>query len=77
MRRSTHKIGGRRRHDDHLRVPRETDVVKGVSGAENLGVNRPPRHGLEGDWTDELAGAPGHYDVDLGARLRKQTRQPH
>jgi len=52
-------------------------VIESVPGPEDLGVNGPPSHRLEGYRPDELARAASHHHIDFSAGLAKQTRQPH
>ncbi len=77
MRGAANKIRRRRRDDDHLCFARQSDVVESVTGPEDLGMNRAPGDGLEGDGADKLAGAACHHDIYFSASLCKQTRQPH
>jgi len=52
-------------------------VIQRVAGPKDLRMNRTPGDRLESNRPHEFARAASHHDVDLSARLRKQTRQPH
>jgi hypothetical protein len=71
-----HEIRRGRRHDDGVRVAREVDVIEGATRIEQPRVHGPAGERLEGDGADELRRGARHHDVDLGARLREQPRQP-
>ena len=71
------KVSSCRRDDDQVGFAREANVIEGVTGSENLGVDRTPANRFKRDWTHELARAASHHYVDFSTRLCKQTRQPH
>ena len=77
MRGAPDKIRCRGGDDDHRCFSSELDVIESVTGTEDLGVNLAAGNRFECDGTDELACTASHHNVDFGARLCKQTRQPH
>jgi hypothetical protein len=77
VRRPADEISRRWCDDDHVGLAGESNVIQGVSGSEDLCVNGSSGDRLEGDWSDELAGAASHHHIHLSTGLCKQTRQPH
>ena len=77
MGRTRDEISGSRGDHDYLRFSRQTNVIQGMAGSEDLAMNRSSGNGFEGDSPDELARRASHHDIHLGAGLCKQTRQPH
>jgi hypothetical protein len=77
MRGTPYEIRRSRGHDDDVGAAGEADVIQGVARTEYLRVHGAARHRFERDWAHELTSRTRHHDVDFGARLSKQTRQPH
>jgi len=77
MRRSSYKVRGRGRHNDHVCLAGKPDVIECVSRSENLRVDGTSCDRFECYRADKLARAAGHHDVDFSTGLCKQTRQPH
>ena len=54
----------------------QRDVVERVPGRDERRVHGPPGQRLERDLADELTRRAREHDVDLGAGLREQPREP-
>src|SRR5438045_2209801 len=71
------EVRRRRCDDDDASFACKSDVIQRVTRSENFCVDWTAGYCLERYRADELARPASHDDVDLSARLCKQTRQPH